>query len=426
VSKPDTKNQSDIAAPPSCDAHEYAELFPRMSDTEFQALVFSIRENGLEEPIVKYKGEILDGRNRYSACIDAQVELKFVEYDGDDPFGYVIRKNLHRRHLSESQRAMLGADLANLEQGARTDLSPIGEWSVSQSQAAEMFGVGKRSIERAKKVKENGIPALVEKVKAGDLPVSVAAQVAKETANEQKAILKSADPKTEIKKRKRQAKLKSVENSAAAMPKRKYAVIYADPPWPWDTYSEAGKDRSPENHYPLMDIDTISELGVPAADDAVLFLWATAPQLERALEIITYWGFAYKSNIVWKKDKRGTGYWCRNCHEHLLVATRGNIPAPEMGQQCDSVIEAKVGKHSAKPEDFRGIIDGYYPDVTKLEIFARGTAPDGWVTWGNEATELTAMEKAASSPPEEPNDVKDLCHIPPKFDRRDKPEGTLQ
>lgn len=134
-----------------------------------------------------------------------------------------------------------------------------------------------------------------------------------------------------------------------------------------------------------MPLEDICALEIRAADDAVLFMWVTVPHLKNAFDVLLAWGFTYKSNLVWVKDRIGTGYWARNKHEHLLIATRGNIPAPLMGTQCASIIEAAVGAHSVKPEDFRAIIDGYYPGVQKLELFARRALPDGWDRWGNEA-----------------------------------------
>ena len=87
-----------------------------------------------------------------------------------------------------------------------------------------------------------------------------------------------------------------------------------------------------------------------AAKDCALFLWATMPMLEAALQAMKAWGFEYKSQFVWIKDRIGTGYWNRNKHEILLVGTRGNPPAPEMGTQFDSTIEAAVREHSRKPD----------------------------------------------------------------------------
>jgi len=150
--------------------HLLAKIFPLMEGEAFADLVEDISAHGLHEPIVLYEGKILDGRNRYLASKAAEVAPRFETYTGSDPLGFVISKNLHRRHLTESQRAMVAANLATMRQGARTDLSPIGE--MSQSQAAELLNVGKRSVERAKIVLSEGSPELIQAVQAGELSVS--------------------------------------------------------------------------------------------------------------------------------------------------------------------------------------------------------------------------------------------------------------
>lgn len=182
----------------SYEMHELCTAFPLMKNDQFMALVKDIRENGLLEPITLYKGKILDGRNRYTACVNAMIEPVFEEYDGDDPVAFVISRNLSRRHLDESQRAMVAAKLANLKQGARTDLSPIGERS--QAQAAELLNVGKRSVERARAVIDDGEPELIEAVEQGEIPVSVAADVAKLPEEVQHQIIGSDDRKAAAKR----------------------------------------------------------------------------------------------------------------------------------------------------------------------------------------------------------------------------------
>src|SRR3954470_3695005 len=92
--------------------HPIAELFPAMAPSDYAALVVDIRENGLAEPIWVYEGKILDGRNRFCACEDLGIEPVIVEYEGDEPIGFVISKNLHRRHLTQAQRALVAAELA--------------------------------------------------------------------------------------------------------------------------------------------------------------------------------------------------------------------------------------------------------------------------------------------------------------------------
>lgn len=176
-------------------------------------------------------------------------------------------------------------------------------------------------------------------------------------------------------------------------PKKRYGVILADPPWAFSTYSENGLDRSADNHYPTLDTDTLCGVGpyVPAADDCILFLWATSPMLPDALRVMEAWGFTYKSHFIWNKDKIGTGYWNRNKHELLLVGTRGNIPAPAMGEQAHSVIDAPVRLHSEKPMAFHLLIENYFPNLPKIELNAR-RARRGWEAWGLEAPASEAAE----------------------------------
>lgn len=174
-------------------------------------------------------------------------------------------------------------------------------------------------------------------------------------------------------------------------PRRLFNVIYADCPWNFGTWSEQGKDRSADNHYPTLDTEILCGIGpyVPAADEAVLFLWATAPMLPDAMRVMQAWAFIYKSCIAWEKDRIGTGFWARNKHELLLIGTRGSIPAPAPGSQPVSVIEAPLEKHSQKPAIFAEMIERLFPNCSKLEMFARGSARPGWAAWGNEAEETT-------------------------------------
>ena len=154
-----------------------------------------------------------------------------------------------------------------------------------------------------------------------------------------------------------------------------------------------------------MDLDAIKALAVAAADDAVLFLWATVQMLPQALEVMAAWDFKYKSHVVWVKDRIGTGFWFRNQHELLLVGTRGDVPAPAMGDQAYSVIETKVGKHSSKPEIFYKLIEGMFPNTPKLELFARGKPRDGWDAWGNEAESAPTPETPELPEPPAPTDA---------------------
>lgn len=189
------------------------------------------------------------------------------------------------------------------------------------------------------------------------------------------------------KKERRADRERDLAARQTALPDKRYGVIYADPEWRFEVYSrDTGMDRAADNHYPTSSTDAICARPVAdiAADDCVLFLWATVPMLPDAMRVMDAWGFNYKSHSIWAKDRIGTGYWFRNQHELLLVGTRGQIPAPAMGTQIPSVVSAPVGKHSEKPEQFYELIERYFPTLPKIELNARQTRP-GWDAWGYEA-----------------------------------------
>jgi N6-adenosine-specific RNA methylase IME4/uncharacterized ParB-like nuclease family protein len=210
---------------------------------------------------------------------------------------------------------------------------------------------------------------------------------------------KKVTAKTRAKQIKRTEREQDLGAKQKALPDKKYGVIYADPEWRFEPWSrETGMDRAADNHYPTSVTEVIAARPVEtiAADDCVLFLWATAPMMPQAVLVMGAWGFDYKSQIVWRKvrpgDGRGTGYWFINEHELLLVGTRGNVPAPAMGTQWPSVIDAPVGEHSEKPEILAQMIEEYFPNLPKIELNRRGPPRPGWDAWGYEVVIEEAAE----------------------------------
>ncbi|MHA1287760.1 MAG: MT-A70 family methyltransferase [Candidatus Thorarchaeota archaeon] len=158
-------------------------------------------------------------------------------------------------------------------------------------------------------------------------------------------------------------------------------VLLADPPWRYDF--AVSKTRRIENQYPTMEIEDICDLKPETADDAILFLWATAPKLLEAIKVMKEWGFTYKTNIVWIKDKIGMGYYARSQHELLLIGTKGKISPPIPENRKSSIINGKRTKHSKKPPIVHSYIERMYPDGIFMEMFARDRR-EGWGAWGNE------------------------------------------
>jgi N6-adenosine-specific RNA methylase IME4 len=132
-----------------------------------------------------------------------------------------------------------------------------------------------------------------------------------------------------------------------------------------------------------MTVEDICRLNVPSEDNAVLYLWATAPKLLEALVVMRAWGFNYKTQAVWDKGWVGMGYWFRGKHELLLVGTKGKFSPPIPTLRESSVYKEKKGKHSKKPQYFKDLLSRQFPDKTKLEMFAREKS-EGWDVFGNE------------------------------------------
>lgn len=375
--------------------HPYADLFPLMEGQEFDDLVTDIEQNGLLHPIVLLDGKILDGRNRYRACLDAMVKIQTETYKGKEkPLDYVISVNLKRRHLNESQRAMVAARLADIQRGDTLKKGPrpanlqIGK--TSQPDAAARLNVSPRSVADAKVVQDRGSPELISRVNQGDVAVSVASKVARMSPEKQAVVVGLPEPelrgavKKAVRAEREKELAQATQIASASLGTKLYNVIYADPPWSFAPYSrETGMDRAADNHYPTMTTAEICALEVPASDDCALFLWATAPMLRDALQVMEAWGFAYKSHYVWVKDRVGTGYWARNKHELLLIGVKGAVPAPAPGDQFESVVLAAVGRHSEKPPAFAEMIEEMFPNASLLEMFARSPRA-GWDVWGNQ------------------------------------------
>ncbi len=172
---------------------------------------------------------------------------------------------------------------------------------------------------------------------------------------------------------------------------KKYRAILADPPWAFRAWSDKGKGRSAEQHYPTMRLEDIKALPVAdlAAEECVLFLWATFPMLKEAFAVIDAWGCTYKTvAFTWVKENRkspglfwGLGYWTRANAEVCLLATRGS--PKRQSAAVHQVILSPVEQHSKKPDVVRERIVTLMGDVPRVELFARQQAP-GWDVWGNE------------------------------------------
>ena len=170
--------------------HPLANAFPLLEGAEFDELVASISERGQLEKIIVFEDRILDGRNRYRACVAAGVEPYSEAFQGtfEEARGLVIDANLRRRHLDASQRALVAARLATIGHGGdRRSDQAANLPAVTQAAAAERLNVSERSVRDAREVIDKGAPELVQAVERGEVAVSVAAKVASLPRDEQAA-----------------------------------------------------------------------------------------------------------------------------------------------------------------------------------------------------------------------------------------------
>ena len=188
--------------------HPVADLFPLMSEAEYQGLKEDINENGQRESIVVWCEQIIDGRNRLRACNELGKTPEYCELDEDvDPLKYVVSHNLHRRHLTTSQRAMVAAGIANLQKGGDRKSEEIKTQicTLIIDDAAKQMNVSARSVNNAKAVKDKGAPGLADMVRDGKVSVDAASKVAKKPKAEQAKIVADGP--------------KAVKEAASAVPK---------------------------------------------------------------------------------------------------------------------------------------------------------------------------------------------------------------
>lgn len=361
------------------------QLLPALSTEDYKRLRDDIAERGVLVPVeVDEHGEILDGHHRMQIAQELGVTCPTVTRTGmaeHEKRLHAVALNLARRHLTDAQKVLLGRTIepdiaeAARQRQAHGQTAPGRSASTvterpqrAADDVAAKVGLGSgRTYDRAKRVVEKAeavAPELVERMASGEIGIKDAARELRQHSKAEKVAAIAAAP------------------VAAHVEDRTYSVIYADPPW---RYEHAPDDtRQIENHYPTMSLDEIAALDVPAADDAVLFLWVTSPKLEEGLHVLRSWGFDYRTSLVWVKDRIGMGYYARQRHEFLLVGRKGVLPVPDASARPDSVITAVRGEHSAKPDVVYDLIEAMYPSFQRVELFQRRPR-DGWDGWGNQA-----------------------------------------
>ncbi len=362
---------------------EFESWIPPLTKEEFEQLQENCCNDGIREPICIWNDLIIDGHNRFKISKDnGWLDFDTIDYterfqDRHDVLTWILLNQAGRRNLNNYDKGLLALKLQELLKiKGKENMSKAGEGSPilgkvdSEKTAAETFNVSKGTLNKVKQVEEKGTVEQKKELKTGTT-----------TVNKVYNDIKQAEKRKEIEK------LKTIKTPIIT---GLYDVIYIDPPWKYD-FSQSS-NREIENNYPTMSLEELKEINIPAAKNSVMLMWATAPKLIEAIELLKYWGFNYKTNMVWDKETIGMGYWCRGQHEILLIGTKGEAKPPEPENRFSSVFREKKTKHSKKPNKYYNMIEKMFLGKTLLEMFARQKINNNWNVWGNQAEGIVENE----------------------------------
>lgn len=177
--------------------HPLSAAFPAMPAEDYQALVDSISVNGVLNPVTTYEGMVLDGWHRFNAANEAGVDCPMVELDGVDPQAFVIAQNKDRRHIAQGQIALAVAAVYQWKPAHREKAAPGAGLSKTTEEMASLAGVSERTMRQAKAVEAKATPRVKDAVKAGEVSVKRAAEIAQLPAKEQARALTAPKSKEE-------------------------------------------------------------------------------------------------------------------------------------------------------------------------------------------------------------------------------------
>lgn len=351
------------------------------------------KANGHALVILPKPGSVLE---IYDAACQALADASQIQ-DVLPLLDQIAHVKLHARKVKDRD---LMADAAALQQQAERRLGQI----IAAARDAGHFTQGHRAknppadfLTRATLTEVGVTVQLSSKAQKlatiDDVEFQAVNQALRERIKSGAAKLVDRESSLQEKQARRESRERMLGLTQIAAPAGKFGVIVEDYEWDHQTWSERGRDRAAENHYPVSKdahlvqeiVDRTKDRFACAADDCVLFMWTTLQHLAVAIDVLRLRGFDYRSSYAWGKDKIGLGFWSREKHEILLIGVKGNICCPAPGTQWASLIEAPRGEHSAKPEIFLQMIEQYFPTLPKIELNRRGAARENWNAWGNEA-----------------------------------------
>ena len=381
-------------------------LIPPLENEERALLEKSLIQDGCRDPLVVWPRKaregrddeyyvlvLIDGHNRYEICTKHGIEFDVIEMEFSsitDVRIWMRNNQMGRRNITPAWRIDLA--LANKEDlvaiGAtikveagkearskqlgvvsENDNTPIAKHNTRQ-EIAKAANTSTGMVAMAERVRE-AAPDLWEKAKSGEVTVSAA-------YSDLKKAEKKAQREADITRQRDE-----IASGAALLPDGVFEVVAMDPPWNYGREYDPDSSRV-ANPYPEMTQQQLLEMAPPFADDCVLFLWTTHQFIFDAKELLDHWGFQYKANLVWDKQRMGMGAWLRMQCEFCLVGIRGK-PVWQNTKWRD-IIQEPRREHSRKPELFYQLVE----EVTvgrRLEMFSRDQR-EGWGAFGNDTNKF--------------------------------------
>lgn len=376
--------------------HPAANAFPMLPPDRLQCLADDIKATGLREAIRIYRGDIIDGRNRYAACQMSGIEPRFDNIPDDaDPWAFVWSLNGERRDITGDQRYLIWKDCsehsdawqteqrmiqdeANRKRSEAAKEQPRTESGFSEKQVvpqvvaapehksstakATASKTNRGTVERMDRLSRER-PDLAVKVKAGDLPAAVAIR--------------------EMKTAEIVGRLENIEAKEAKAVQGVYDVIVIDPPWPMEKIERDERQNQVRFDYPTMTEDELRALPIPTADDCHVWLWTTHKFLPMALRLLDAWKLKYVCTFVWHKPGgfQPFGLPQYNC-EFAIYARRGT-PQFIDTKAFPVCFDAPRGAHSEKPEQFYDVVRRVTAG-RRLDMFNRRLIDD-FDGWGKES-----------------------------------------
>lgn len=354
---------------------------PALTPEERKQLEENILAHGCRDPLVLWRGILLDGHNRHEICTQHNVPFRVVKVDLPDREAaedWIDANQLGRRNLTpdafrllvgrrygRTKRPRGGTGANQYSQKAHNEPS-----AVTAEILAKQHGISKETVKRAARfaAEVERVPELKRAVMEGRPVLQV---------------------RRELKEREREAR--RAENRAkverAPEPVRigaRFATIVIDPPWDWGDEGDVDQMGRARPDYATMSLAQLLALPISslADEDCHLYLWITNRSLPKGFALLERWGFRYITALTWVKPHYGMGNYFRGQTEHVLFGVRGSQPLRR--KDVGTVFHAPRGPagHSSKPVEFYSLVESSSPGPY-LEMFARG-GRDGWVSWGEE------------------------------------------